>query len=331
MCFQLNQLIILNTISQPFQGEVVDLYFKDDEMAIILISCFLQIGAILSAIISAELYVHGGWLLLGLALATVNFLPLILLPPVRSVQKRIRRLSRRGICKGIEKKLLAVESMENGTVIEDGKKLGFQSPNTISRKFAFYMPDILVFMNNLVCDLIAYVLPARIVLYSSVPLSAAVPLFQIGNLCSLFLALLYSFLASKNKTFDVLNMMAVANVSYYLGSVIAFAATTTTFRVIPFFYQLIIGLVLMGLGEAGHLNLLILSKFSLYEKWKLPRSGLGKRSTMINNVSLSISSALGTAISGFSLTKNSEIITMTSLTGVCIFLTIGLILARVVK
>ena len=310
-----------------FQGEVVDLYFNDDKMPIILISAFLQIGAILSAILSAELYIVGGWVLVGLIVAAFNFFPLMLLPAVVTVQKNSKRKKSTG--KGAKRELLAQNSFDSYAVSE--VSTNFQTVTSHGRRVAFYLPDVMVFLNNLVCDLIAYVLPARIVLYSNIPLGTAVPLFQTGNLASLFTALTFSVVASRYQNLDVLGLMAIANTLYYLGSIIAFASTTSILQFFNFPYQLLIGLVLMGIGEAGHLNLIIMSKFALYERWNMSKYGLGKRSTTINNVSLSISSAMGTAISAFSLTEESEIPTMVTLTGVGAVLTVGLVLSKLVK
>lgn len=309
------------------QGEVVDLYFNDDKMPIILISAFLQIGAILSAILSAELYIVGGWVLVGLIVAAFNIFPLVLLPAVVNVQKNTKRKKSSGV--GAKRELLAQNSFDSYAVSEVSTI--FQTVTSSGRRVAFYLPDVMVFLNNLVCDLIAYVLPARIVLYSNIPLGTAVPLFQTGNLASLFTALTFSYIAGRKQKLDVLGLMAIANTLYYLGSIIAFASTTSILQFLNFPYQLLIGLVLMGIGEAGHLNLIIMSKFALYEKWNMSRCGLGKRSTAINNVSLSISSALGTAISAFSLTEESEVPTIVTLTGVGVVLTLGLILSRLVK
>jgi hypothetical protein len=150
-------------------------------------------------------------------------------------------------------------------------------------------------------------------------------------MASLLTALTFSFLASKKPKLDVLGMMATANFMYYLGSIVAFASTTSILQFLNFPYQLLIGLLFMGIGEAGHLNLLLMSKFALYERWNLGRSGLGKRSTMINNVALSLSSATGTFISAFSLSKESEIPTVVTLTCLGVFLTVALLLCKLVK
>ena len=301
----------------------MDLYFKDDKMPVILISAFLQIGAMISTILSAELFIHGGWVLVGLVVACFNFLPLMLLPFVRKVHKK----GKRNPGKGVERELLAMNSMDSYTVSDSS----FQKLTSNSRRISFFVPDLMVFLNNLVCDLIAYVLPARLVFYCNIPLTTAVPLFQTLNLASLFTALAFSFLASKNKKFDVLGYMTAANFLFYLGTIVAFASTTSFLQFLVFPYQLLIGLVLSGIGVAGHLNLVIMSKFAFYEKWDMRNCGLGKRSTMINNVALSLSATVGTAISGFTLSGESEVPTLVALTTVGVCLTVGLVLCKLVK
>lgn len=321
------QGIVVGLLYILVQGEIVDLYFKDDNMPIILISAFLQIGAILSAILSAELFVYGGWAFVGLVIACFNVFPLMLLPAVSTVHNDKNIKKNHG--QGVKRELLAQNSVDSCIISERSNR--FETVTSKTRKVAFYIPDLMVFFNNLVCDLIAYALPARIVLYSQIPLSTAVPLFQTGNLCSLFAALTFSYLASRNKKFDVIGLMATANIMYYFGSIVAFASTTTTMQFLGFPYQLLIGLVFMGIGEAGHLNLCIMSKFALYDKWNMRKTGLGKRSTILNNIALSLSSAAGTAISGYSLTEESEIPTVATLIGLGVCLTAVTLFCKHVK
>ena len=104
----------------------MDLYFKDDKMPVILISAFLQIGAMISTILSAELFIHGGWVLVGLVVACFNFLPLMLLPFVRKVHKK----GKRNPGKGVERELLAMNSMDSYTVSDSS----FQKLTSNSRR-----------------------------------------------------------------------------------------------------------------------------------------------------------------------------------------------------
>lgn len=281
----------------------------------ILISIFSQIGIMISAIMATKLYVSGGWLLVGLILATLNLLPIILLPLVRRAQTMTMGRS---------------NQVENSTE-KDAVNAGFDKIKTLSRALAFYMPDILVFFNNFTGSLIAYALPARIAISNEISLNVAVPLFQIGNFCSCLTALLYSYLAGKHKTIDTLKGMAAANALFYLGCLISFSSTTESLQLLPYPYQLCIGLVIMGIGKAGHLNLLMVSKFALYNKWRLKIGGLGKRSATINNVMLCLSSGLGSAVSGVFLKAESEIPIVAFLIGAGIILSSGIILARYVE
>lgn len=279
-------------------------------MQIVLISCVTQVGSILSAIISAELYVYGGWPFVALILATFNFLPLILLLPVHQIQRTRQTLN----------------SVE-GETVKGSEIQEFHSAESNWRKFAFYMPDVMLFMNNVISNMMAYSLPKRIVMTSDMGLGVAVSLFQVGNGVSLLTGLFYSFLAGKKKSFNVFNAMIVCTALLYIGSLLAFCSIEV--ELFPF--QQIVGLMMMGIGLTAHRNLSIVSKFSLYEKWGLQNDGLGKKSTVINNIARCISNALGTTISGFLLSKETDIPIVTSLTGAGVFLTIGLVVAKHVK
>lgn len=282
----------------------------------ILISNFLQIGNMASAIVATRLYVSGGWLFVGLILATINFFPLILLPIIRRARNQARSMSRN--------QLGNLEETEVGNADPDKVK-------TIARGLAFYTLDVLVFFNNFTADLIAYVLPARIVIYNEVSLNQSVLLFQIGNVFSCLTALSYSYLAAKHKTIDTLLIMAACNALFYLGCLVTFSSTIGSLQLLSYPYQLCIGLALMGTGKAGHINLLIANKFALYEKWRLRMGGLGRRSAMINNVMLCLSSGLGSAVSGVFLLKEAEIPIICFLTGAGVVLSFGVVLVRLVK
>ena len=304
-----------------FQGEVIDLYLKEDKKMMILISSFIQVGVVFAAILGTELFVAGGWVLVGFGIASFNILPLLVLPFLKNREAK-------NSC-GQKVNSTNMEPQES----TDGSKSICPQPISIwSREIAFYFPDVVLLLNNAVCDLIAYVLPARI-LYSTatISLNSAVKIMRIFSTVSLISALTLSFIAGRIEKFNFITTMAIGNFFYHIGAVMAFGATTCDFKFFDFTYQVVIGLVLMGLGEACHANLYTPSKFYFYEKWNLNNSGLGERAAKIYNIVLSVSSILGTVLSALSLTEESEIPTIAVISGLGVFLTLGLFLCNLVK
>ena len=285
----------------------------------IQISSCIQIGSSLSAIVSAALYVAGGWVLVGLGVASFNVLLIFLIPFFRRVEVSKSYHRRVRMRRGGKPPLV-----RNYSIVPDAM-------STWQRTVAFYCSDVVLFLNNLVFELVAYVLPARIVQSETIALTAAVSMFHVCSVVSLLSALLLSFLAVRIKNFGILRTMAAGNVVYYGGVILAFGATTSFFRIQGTTTQLVVGLVLLGLGEPCHLNLCISSKFSLYERWKLSNGGLGEQASRINNLALTLSSALGTVVSAVALTDQSGIPTVAAISGVCVLLTVGLILCDWVR
>lgn len=303
------------------QGEVIDLYLKGDKTAMILISSFMQVGAILSTILGTELFVAGGWVLVSIGLASFNILPLLLLPCLTDIQVK----------ENLHQRVESTDEEDSSGSSDQCSSIGPQSITLLSRKVAFYFPDVVLFLNNSVCELIGFVLPARILYSSSLSLSSAVQVLRIFSTVSLISALTLSFIAGRIKRFNVVVTMAVGNLFFHFGAVVAFGATTNDFKFLEFTHQLLIGLTLMGLGEACHLNLYTPSKFSFYEKWNLHNSGLGEQAAKIYNVVANLASCLGTVISALSLSDESEIPTIVAISGLGVSLTLGLFLCNLVK
>ena len=184
----------------------------------------------------------------------------------------------------------------------------------------------MLFLNNAVCEFIMYLLPARILYSTTLSISSAVKLLSIFSIVSFISALTLSFIAGRIKQFNVITTMAIGNVFYHCGVVVAFGATTSNFKFLEFTHQLLIGLILMGIGQACYLNLYTPSKFYLYKKWSLDNSGLGEQSAKLFNIVLSLASALGTVVSALAVMEESEIPTITAISGLGVFLILGLFL-----
>ena len=298
----------------------------------ILISSFIQVGVIVSSILGTELYVAGGWVLVGMGVACFNILPLLLLPLLGNIN--VEKSSEQKVVSSDEKELLEKELLEKELLEKELQSKFTPGPQPISnwtRRVAFYFPDVVLFLNNVVAEIIGYVLPVRIVYSSTYSLTSAVPLLRIFGIVSFISALTLSYLSSRFRNFNIIRTMMIGNVLYHSGAVVAFGATTSNFRFLNFSHQLLIGLVLMGLGEACHLNLCIPSKFALYDKWGLEKRGLGEEAAKLYNIVLNLASTVGTVMSALSLSDESEVPTVAGISGLGAFLFIGLLLSNLVK
>ena len=260
-----------------FQGEVIDLYIiiKEDKQAMILISSFIQIGVVFAAILGTELFVAGGWVLVGLGIASSNILPLLVFPFLTNIE-----------VKESNKQKVDSNDKESPELTDRSNSIGSQSVPLWSQKVAFYFPDLMLFLNNAVCEFIMYLLPARILYSSTFSISSAVKFLSIFSIVSFISALTLTFIAGRIEKFNVITTMAIGNVFYHCGAVATFGATTRTFKFLEFTHQLLIGLILMGIGQACYLNQLYTSsKFYLYKKWSLDNSGLGTQSAISSSTS----------------------------------------------
>ena len=178
----------------------------------ILISSFTQVGVILSAILGTELYVSDGWVLVGIGVASLNILPLVMLPLLRNIKVK-------------ESFRQKAESSDGEEYLDPAVRSNGLGPQLISlwpRKITFYFPDVVLFLNNMVAELIGYVLPARILYSTTLSLTSAVPLLRIFGIVSFLSALSLSFIAGRIKSFNIFGTMAVGNLFYHGGAVIAF-------------------------------------------------------------------------------------------------------------
>ena len=301
------------------QGEIIDEYLKEDHEAMIQISSFSHIGTILSCIISAQLYVSGGWVLVGFGMASFNIILIVLIPFFKTLEMKDSIKVKAQTSSGEKQPLV-----QNNCYMPQAK-LSWQ------RTIAYYCPDIVLFLNNLVNDLMNFVLPPRIVNSTEMSLTAAVSLFHTYNVFSLLSALILSFFAVRMKKFGVLKIMAIGNLVYFGGNVLAFGATTRLFRFLDTTTQLVVGLVLIGVGEPFYLNYGISCKFSLYEKWGVGSSGLGEQGSRINNMALNLASAKGTVFSALSLSDESDIPTVAALSGLGVLLTMAILICSLVR
>ena len=144
----------------------------------ILISSFMQVGAILSAILGTELFVAGGWVLVGLGIASFNILPLLVFPFLTNIE-----------VKESNKQKVDLTDKESPELTDRSNSIGPQSIPLWSQKIAFYFPDIVLFLSNAICEFIMYVLPAKILYSTTMSLSLAVQLVRIFSI-----ALPHSFL-----------------------------------------------------------------------------------------------------------------------------------------
>ena len=292
----------------------MDLYLKEHKMFIVIISSAMHVSSIICSILGVWLYMNGGWVLVGPGVAAMNIPPLLLILPVmRLIQSHVPVRD-------------TTNSRDSPEDYEEKEETQKNNKILILRRLAYYMPEVAVFMNNAIFNLLIYVIPARMVKFTGRSLETAVIFTNLLNVFSFISALILGYLAEK--MFNAFNIMIFGNTLFYIGCILAFGSTTN-FLHFPSDFE--VGSVLVGFGDAAIINLAIMSKFVLYEKWGVSVAGLGARSTAVNNLVLNLAAATGTILSGLTLTRESEIPALGTTGGAFIVVTISLVLCKLVR
>ena len=191
---------------------------------------------------------------------------------------------------------------------------------------AFYMPDLAVFVNNLVFNMMIYVVPVRMVEFNDRSLNSAVLAINliINSVCLISSIVL----GQLTKRVDVIMTMLVGNAVFYGGCILVYGSTTE-FLAFPVSFE--IGCVLIGIGDASIVNLCIVSKLVLYKKWGASNTDLGKHATTVFNATMCLSAVLGTVVSGLTTTRDSEIPTLACSVAALVVVTVVLTFCRLVK
>ena len=289
----------------------MDLYLKEHKVFIVIISSSMHLATIISSILGVQIYTRGGWIFVGPAVASLSILPLFLIPAIRGLQGTV------GYTRDTEDKI---------TPTEDEEDLPSEKTLTGLRRVTYYMPDVAVFFNNMMFHLLLYVLPTRMVEFTGRDLNEAILFINLLNVFSFASALALGYLA--DKLLNVFNVMILGNIVFYVGCTLAFGSTTQ-FLQFPFDFET--GSVLVGIGDAAVINLAIMSKFVMFQKWGVSIEGLGARSTAVNNLVQNLSSAAGTILSGMTLSRGSEIPALGTAGGALVGVTICLVLCKLVR
>lgn len=314
------------------QGEMVDYYFTAHKMFTVVISSSMHLGIIITSVLTAELYVVGGWSLACPAVGTTSIAPLLLLPFISRAESGIGGEAGNG---ERERLLKQEETIEERSEPEENRVEGNCKRTDENRGkckmswvqiIAFYLPDAAVFINNFMYNLMMFSLPARLVKFSDGNISSVVLVTNLINAFSLIFALIQGYLAEK--ALDIFKIMIFGNLSFYIGCLFAFGSTTT-FLQFPLKFEL--GSLLMGMGDPCIVNLVFMSKFVMYERWMMTTTDLGARTATINNFVFNISCLLGTVASSVSVSRQSEFLVFCANIAAYAVSTISLIAASLVK
>ena len=291
----------------------MDLYLADKKTLMVIISGSMHVGTIVAVIVGAELYIAGGWMLTGFLIAVFDVLLILLLPFVGRIQ------GMKGSGAGLKNiQLTRVEVSANGRDLKD-------KPSRI-QQLAFFVPDIAVFLNNVTYILLLYGIPQRIKTFSGKSLSTAVLLSSLMIVVGFLSSITLGFIADRKMKSN--SVMLIGNIAFYVGAILAFGSTTE-FLAFPASFE--IGSVLVGIGDAAVINIAIMSKFGMYEKWGIKTDGLAERSTSVFNFCFCISQAVGTVLSGLTVSRASEIPLIATALAACLVNTVGFIWSSMVK
>ena len=326
----------------------MDLYLQKYKICTSIISSSMHIANIVSSILAVRLYEEGDWLYVGVGLAGFSCLPLFLLPTFNCVQKPTDQMekdstfylssngnvescdlrSRDTGLSDVESPEVEAQNVESCKVktkkSRDDQPLGQMSSLNLLQKIIFYIPDAALFLNNILFNVLIFNLTDRMVTFSGKKMDTAILFVNLLNVFSFLGAIGLGFIADKK--LNIFEVMIFGNVAFHAGYILTFGSTTT-FINFPFEFE--IGSVLIGLGDAAIVNLSIMSKFVLFERWSLSPQGLGALSAETHNLVLNLSVAFGIFLSGFTLSEESEIPVLCSGAAIFLLVSIGLILCKV--
>ena len=194
------------------------------------------------------------------------------------------------------------------------------------RTLAFFLPDIVLFINNLCFILLITAIPERRRLAGETNTSHTVMMVNLVNVFSLVSSIGLSVTSGRVST--VFLLMLGGNFLFYSGASLMYSATTT-FYSFPGSFEL--GTIIAGFGDASIVNMCITYKFELYRRWGVEMRSLGARSSIIYAFVMNISAILGGAISGVTVPESAERATLSVTLGTWILMNALLIIPRLVK
>ena len=260
----------------------------------VVIGSGVYAGNTLGGIMGTEVFLRGGWALTGPVAAVFNVLPLIFLPFMCLESYDYAPIN---TCDALESDEESVDCCRATSSL------------TWVQTIAFYAPDFVFFMNNISFSVLSYVVPAKMYEFKGMPLDRVV--FELNTICcvSIFLGLAFSYLTSKK--LNVLGVIMGCNVLFYCGCLLMYTSTT---KYSMFKYDFEVSSLMVGFGDATITNLIIMSKFVMFERWDVDSTSvdLGQYATTIFNISDSLGYIVGAIVSGLMMPKKSELPTITS-------------------
>ena len=291
------------------------MYLADKKTLMVITSGAMHVAIVIGIILGTELYITGGWLMTGFLIAVFDIIPILLLPVIGNIIKRTTDdLDVKTPQLNDTKPAVSAE----GDVLKDNP--------TRLQQFVFFLPDLAVFLNNIAYILLTFSIPVRIKEFSGKSLRTAALFSTLMVVFSFVSSMVLGFLL--NKRFGPSIVMLVGNVVFYVGAVMSYGSTT---EFLAFTGSFELGSVLIGIGNAAVINIAVMSKFSLYEKWQVKTEGLAERSTAVFNFSLCISQALATVMGGLTITRASEVPTICAAGVACFVNVVGFLLCLLVR
>ena len=189
---------------------------------------------------------------------------------------------------------------------------------------AYFVPDFVFFMNNVGFAVLTYAIPLRMFEYNGENANAV--FYELNVICAAVILPGIAFSYLIGKWVDVCYGLMVSNALFYIGSLLMYASTTPF---LAFNLDFEVSSVLVGLGNASISNLIILSKFVMFEKWLMRSNNLGQHATTVFNVIDSLGQIVGAIISGFSLQNRGGIPTLSVFFAFMIVTTFSLVLCKI--
>ena len=191
---------------------------------------------------------------------------------------------------------------------------------------AFCLPDVVTFLNNTFFILLCTAVPERKTLSGADDISHTALMVNLLNVFSLTSSITLSVISGRVRS--IFWLMVSGNLCFYLGATLMYTSTMTGAS-FPGSFE--IGTVFAGWGDASIVNLCIAYKFELHRRWGIQSTDLGAMSAMIYSFVMSISTAIGSAVSGATVPTSAEQGTLIVTVASWVLTTVCLVIPRLVK
>ena len=280
-------------------GEILDVIPGLDKSAYLGYSISgCHVGIMVMPVLSTYLYTVGGFMLPSAVAGLVSLTPLFCLP-------RIARYIEEGEEKGIlDRKDLDHEDEQELGVHESSDDLSF-----VGRYLIYYLPDLVVFLMNILFQLMVFTLPFRLKIFNNIPETTSTWMTAFAFFICFVSSLFVTKISDRTNMFAV---MITGTFVFYGGCFLALGYTTVYLKV---WGGALLGMTLYGLAEPTFYTLCLTSKFYIYKTLGKTTNNMGETASKTWKVGLTLGAIVGGLVAGHVTTRESEVWLFSLLSG----------------